>query len=985
MKKKVFKIFSVLLAVLLITASLPLASTAQVGQVYEDELTFRVVTADDGSTYAEFVKYTGNDESLVIPDTFNGLPVKAIGDEAFLCCKELVWLEIPDSVETIGNGSFQECTKLYSVKMPASLRSLGSKAFYYCRNLPSLDLPDGLQSIGSYAFAHCCSLTALELPDTLKTIGRNAFDSCAVTELRLPESLEKLSYQFIINTDITSLTLPKNMKDVSVTGSLYNQALETVVFPGYVENIEWDNIFYQTTDLTECHYPETLIFEHSLPADIFDDGWYMEDFISDIYDAKRDSESGNWILRKKNEETAPTVYNQNGTFEYIINENGEAVVVNYARFTVDYTGRYCLTVPSYFTLDGVKITVGGIGAEAFRNRVGLRGLTLPDTVKTIGPYAFEGCSAMASVNIPEGVEIIEAGAFMNTAVTEIDIPESVRIIGTSAFEKSKASTVTGGENVEVIEPRAFYSASIQTPFFGEKLRIIDHEAFHWSALKGDIIFSASLKMIGDNAFARCSFLTSVFVPDSVTYIGASAFLANTGLSHISLSEKITKIPDYMFYQCYSLREIELPESVSEIGVAVFDDCSSLETVNIPGKVKKIQASTFRNCGALEKIDLPERLESIGYSAFERCNSLTELTIPDSVKTLEKRSFYSCASLESVYMSKNVSVIPNYGFDSCESLVNFEWDAPEQIISDFAFFYCSSLKEFDFSRVIRLYPNSFWGSGITYAYIGIEHPTAENAYKAIELATFKECGDLETVSIGGSINEIQSEAFASCESLSTVMISESVTTIADDAFADSPNVTFVCTEVSYAYSYASANGIPVSTLVIDPIPNQTYRGSAIRPEVTVTLKGERLEKNSDFSVSYTNNINAGTAKVKISGKGDYGYLSSTANFTIVTRSIKTVEIKEISDQPHTGSAVEPNLTLIFNGKKLKEGTDYRLYYYDNKDVGTASVIVSGTGNFSSSQTVHFEIRSMDASEVFRNFLLSVFDFILTWIGSVFIIR
>ncbi len=983
MNKKLYKALSVMIAVFVAITSLPLSAGAEGGIIYEDEFNFRIMTADDGSKYAEFIKYTGNAESVVIPETFKDYSVKAIGDDAFLCRKELISVEIPKTVETIGRGAFQECTKLLSIYMPQSLKSIGDKAFYYCRNLRSVELNEGLKSIGGYAFAHCYSLTSLDLPDTVTSIGRNAFDSCAITELELPAKLEKLPYQFIVNTDIAEITVPESMTDISVTGSLFSKSLETVIFPGYVENIEWDNIFYETSDLLNCNYPQKLIFKYSLPADIFDDGWYMDDFISDIYDVQRDEESGYWILTKKNSETAPVVYNQNGSFEYIINENGEAVVVNYARLTVDYTGAYYLDIPSYFTLNGVKVTVTGIGNEAFRNRVGLRGLTLPDTVKTIGAYAFEGCTSLGSINIPEGVEIIEAGAFMNTAMTEIDIPESVRIIGTSAFEKSKAATITGGENVEIIEPRAFYSSSVKTMNFSEKLKIIDHEAFHWAAIKGDFVFSNALTKIGNDAFARCGNITGVYVPDSVSFIGDNAFLCNSKLAEIRLPQNLKKISEYMFYQCYSLTEIEIPESVNEIGVAVFDDCNSLKTVNIPEGVKEIKASTFRNCSALEEISLPEGLESIGYSAFERCNNLTSLVFPDSIISLGKRSFYECVSIESVSMSKNVSVIPSYAFDGCKALSQFKWDAPEQIISDFAFFYCSSLKEFDFSRVIRLYPNSFWGSGITYAYIGIERPTAENANKAIELATFKECAELETVSIGKGVNEIQSEAFADCANLSTVMISDSVTTIADDAFANSPNVTFVCTEISYAYAYANANGIPVTTLVIEAIPNQTYSGSEIRPEIKVSIRGEMLKKNTDYTVSFSNNVNAGTAKVKITGKGNYGFLSSAATFTIVTRSITTVEIKEISDQKHTGNEIEPSLKISFNGRKLKEGTDYKLYYYNNKEAGTASVLVTGIGNFSSSTMVYFEIRSMDAAEVFLNFLLSVIESFRDWIKTLFI--
>ena len=249
--------------------------------------------------------------------------------------------------------------------------------------------------------------------------------------------------------------------------------------------------------------------------------------------------------------------------------------------------------------------------------------------------------------------------------------------------------------------------------------------------------------------------------------------------------------------------------------------------------------------------------------------------------------------------------------------------------------------------------------------------SENKEK-IGAGAFEICSSLETVSIGSNISAINSKVFADCEKLGAVIISDSVKKIAADAFDNCCNITIYCFEDSYAYSYAMSNSIPVSTFVVEPIPNQRYTGKAIKPEVSVTAGGKELSNRSDFTVKYYNNTNAGTATVKISGINKFKALTSSVNFVILARSICEATVGRISDQTYTGSEIMPKPRLTYNGKSLREGTDYTLSYSSNVNIGTAKVTINGIGNFFGTTTILFNI----VEEQDKNYMSVIVEFFQT---------
>lgn len=133
----------------------------------------------------------------------------------------------------------------------------------------------------------------------------------------------------------------------------------------------------------------------------------------------------------------------------------------------------------------------------------------------------------------------------------------------------------------------------------------------------------------------------------VTGIAKDAFKADTFISSVKIPDSITYIDDFAFYGCTGLTEITLPDSITDIGAGAFMNCDTLKTVKLSAALKNIDNYAFMNCKALEAIALPETLEAIGEGAFFACETLTAVVIPASVKTIGKGAFIYCEKLAAV--------------------------------------------------------------------------------------------------------------------------------------------------------------------------------------------------------------------------------------------------------------------------------------------------------------------------------------------------
>ena len=356
----------------------------------------------------------------------------------------------------------------------------------------------------------------------------------------------------------------------------------------------------------------------------------------------------------------------------------------------------------------------------------------------------------------------------------------------------------------------------------------------------------SVTYIGGAAFSNCTRLKSIEIPNSVTYIGGTAFSNCTSLKSIEIPNSVTSIGNYTFEKCISLESIKIPNSVTSIELCAFKGCTSLKSIEIPNSVTSIGNAAFSNCTRLKSIEIPNSVTSIGDYTFEKCTSLESIKIPNSVTSIREALFNRCTSLESIEIPDSVISIGRYAFSNCTRLKSIEIPNGVKSISDYTFYSCNNLES-------------------------IEIP---NGVKSISDYTFYYCDNLRSVKLPNGLISIGKSAFIFCTSLDSIKIPNSVASIGNYAFSE--NTILNVEWDSYARQYAQENnfkfsaidGIDISILSLNKIPNQTYTGKTIKPKLTIKDGIKVLDEDIDYILSYSNNKEVGTATITIKGIGRY---------------------------------------------------------------------------------------------------------------------
>ena len=350
---------------------------------------------------------------------------------------------------------------------------------------------------------------------------------------------------------------------------------------------------------------------------------------------------------------------------------------------------------------------------------------------------------------------------------------------------------------------------IPASYNGLPVTSIGDSAFANCSYLESITIPDSVTSIGGYAFNGCTSLTSVAIPDSVTNIGEGAFLGCSDLESITIPDDVTSINMSTFYGCTSLTGVNIPDSVTSIGLRAFYGCSSLTSVTIHGGIVSIREGAFGNCASLTNIsisnnneyyksidgvlfskngktliaypegkgtsyDIPNHVTSIGKNVFEACESLTNVTIPSSVTSIGAEAFLGCTSLTSITIPDSVTFIGGGSFARCTSLASITIPDSVTSIGVFAFDNCTSIT----SATIPT---------IAIKYIPKDNLKTVTIIGGASIDGFSNCTVLESITIS-NVYSINKNAFKGCASLKSITILDGLVSINLNAFKDCTSLT-----------------------------------------------------------------------------------------------------------------------------------------------------------------------------------------------------
>ena len=549
-------------------------------------------TINDGK--ATITKYNGPGGVVSVPSTLGSCPVTEIGNNAFKLCSGLTKAVIPEGVTSIGFDAFFRCEALESVELPDSLQQIKSQAFYNTALL-SVSIPSGVTSVDGHAFSTCQNLTAFSVDAknkyyqsidgvlyTLSPLALAAFPyGKNVDSYTIASGTTAIYGTFANHYRLKSVTIPVSVKEIAGAVFAGNDSLKDVYFGGTEESWNLVQKGDNNTSLTNASMHYGTDAPPSPPAG---------------------GGGGGGGGGTPGGEVVPE------DWLYSI-QDGEVIIQRYIGHGAT------ITIPS--VLEGCPVT--SIGSSAFQSCTSVECITIPNGVKSIGLQAFWMCGNLKTITIPESVTSIGSLAFGDcSSLTAVVIPN-----GVTGIEKSTFSGCSSLKTVEIPN---------------------------------------TVTTIGENAFYKCSALESVTIPDQVTSIGRMAFEGCSSITSVTVPSGVTSISDYAFSSCSNLKSASLPNGVTSIGQSAFMHCGLLENLVIPNSVTSIGAGAFQDCSSLTSINIPRGVTRIENYAFMRCG-FTSIVLPDGVTYIGDGAFSTCKSLKTVWIPASLKEIGKSVFNA----------------------------------------------------------------------------------------------------------------------------------------------------------------------------------------------------------------------------------------------------------------------------------------------------------------------------------
>lgn len=614
--------------------------------------------SQDGTYYIVTAINVSDIKDVFIRPTYNSLPVKVIRCTMPSTVETVV---LSNNIEVIGKNAFNNCTNLTSITLGTGLNKIGSNAFYNCTNLKnvlfeSLDnwfdivlenynsspfiygatiyvqgapiseiiIPDNVTKINDSLFYGCTTITKVTFGSSVEGIGESSFARCSnLTQVIMNNGLKTIGlYSFYGCSGLTTITISDNVVEIGDDAFAQCNNLESItVSPNNTKYASENGILYNKEKAKIILVLNNISGEIVIPAGITDIDSYM-------------------FMGRKNitKVTLPE------TIQSISR-------CAFAR---------CTNLESINIPNGVK----GIYDEAFKDCTSLKTLSLPATLETINISAMDGCTNLESITVASDNQDYssESGILYNKAKTEIIyvpkmisgeivIPDTVLSIynkfgdcsnitqltigaGVQDSEyniKNKFSRITSLKKIIVSENNANYSSDEYGIQYNKAKTVILNIP---KAIEGNIVIADGVTKISPSvSFQGRTKLTSVVIPNSVTWIGTSAFGGCTRLTSVIMQDgekDVTYLGNNAFDGCTRLTKIRLSSTLTSMSSQVFNNCESLTSIYIPASVTKIDANDynpfFEGCSKTLKIYCGAESQPDGWGERWNYSSYSKLDV-----------------------------------------------------------------------------------------------------------------------------------------------------------------------------------------------------------------------------------------------------------------------------------------------------------------------------------------------------------------------
>ena len=374
--------------------------------------------------------------------------------------------------------------------------------------------------------------------------------------------------------------------------------------------------------------------------------------------------------------------------------NGELVTEITIPNSVTSIGNYAFYECTWLTSITIPNSVTSIGRSAFCGCSMLTTITIPNSVTSIGDYAFDNCTGLKKAiwltnTPPSGYKNVGA-TYNYVANNEYSGLSNVKVYSylSSIFEVDgvKYVPVSPAERTcDAIDCAYNDTTSVDivigktVSYKGISMNV--KEIMPYALYANKKIKSVKCEnsgSIGDYAFSGCTALTTANISNK-GYVGNYAFSGCTALTAANISNK-GSIGSCAFSGCYDFAEATLGDGVTSIGTEAFSNCKALGNIVIPDAVTSLGSKTFHGCSSLKSAEIGVGVTTINEATFSGCSAMTSITIGDNVKTIGKNAFYGCSSLAEVAIPQSVTKIADYVFDNCSSLADVVIENDSTVLS-----------------------------------------------------------------------------------------------------------------------------------------------------------------------------------------------------------------------------------------------------------------------------------------------------------------